>query len=99
MKKITVTLIVSFLITLAGLLINYLSFKDQGDMPLAIKHFGGEITVMTGFGLKCVHIYAMTPEAGDSVSLSFSIVSFVLTFLLIAAIIYVLLSLFRLFKN
>ena len=99
MKRITVTLIISFLLTVGGLLINYLSFKDQGDMPLAIKHFGGEITVMTGFGLKCVHIYAMTPEAGDSVSLSFSIVNFILSFLAVAVIVYILFSLFRLFKN
>lgn len=99
MKRITITLIISFLITLAGLLINYLSFKDQGSMPLAINHFGGEITVMTGFGLRCVHIYAMTPDGRDLVSLSFSMMSFILTFLLIAVIVYVLFSLFRLFKN
>ena len=99
MKRIAITLIISFLLTVGGLLVNYLSFRDQGYMPLAINRFGGEITVMTGFGLKCVHIYAMTSNGRDLVSLSFSIVSFVLTFLLIAAIIYVLLLLFRLFKN
>ena len=48
--------------------------------------FSGEITRETGFGWVYTHIYSMTPEDRDSISLRFSVPDFILWFLLFFAV-------------
>ena len=81
------TLLIAFLITLGimlgGTLINYLYFQSHGYLLFANRMWGGEITRETGFGWVYTHIYSMTPEDRDSISLRFSVPDFILWFLLI----------------
>ncbi|MBR2761251.1 MAG: hypothetical protein IKD66_08770 [Solobacterium sp.] len=84
------TCLTAFLITLGimlgGTLINYLYFQSHGYLLFASRMWGGEITRETGFGWVYTHIYSMTPEDRDSISLRFSIPNFILWFFLIFAV-------------
>ena len=90
-------MIVSFLagvfLTLAGLLTNYLYYQKNHTLLLARRMFGGEITVETGFGLKMIHIYGMTPLDSGSVSLRFDPLSFIISILIFTILIFIIISL------
>ncbi|MCR5794954.1 MAG: hypothetical protein K6G61_06375 [Solobacterium sp.] len=92
MKRPVIAALSALLITLAGMYINYRSFLDTHYLKWSLKMHGGEITAENGFGLRVSHIYAMTPETSDSHSLGFSPVSFLVTFLVIAAAVILVLS-------
>ena len=92
MKKTWLSLTGAFILTLAGMLWNYLSFKDRNWLALAYTMFGGEITVQFGFGLRMVHIYSMRPEGHDSIRLSFDVFSFVICLGILFLIIFLILS-------
>lgn len=79
---------IALVLTLLGMLVNYLYFKQNQWLLLAHHIYGGEITVERGFGWKVSHIYAMTSTGRDSTSLKFSILNFILTFLILALIIW-----------
>ena len=99
MKKVWISLGIALTLTFIGMYINYRSFQDDGRLKFAARMHGGEITVEHGFGLQAVHIYAMTPEESDAVSLRFSIISFVMTAALIFAAVFVLLFLADRFRK
>ena len=92
MKRPVIAALIALVITLAGMYINYRSFLDTQYLRWSLKMHGGEITVENGFGLRVSHIYAMTPEASNSHSLSFSPAGFLIMFLLIAAAVFLLLT-------
>ena len=99
MKKVWISLGIALTLTFIGMYINYRSFQDDGRLKVAARMHGGEITVEHGFGLQAVHIYAMTPEESDAVSLRFSAFSFVTTAVLIFAAVYILLFLVNYFRK
>ena len=78
---------------LAGLVVNYLSFASAGHLKLALRMHGGEITVESGFGLRAVHIYSMTPEGATTHSLGFSPLTLIGGVVLLAAAIFLILLL------
>ena len=85
-------MIAGLLLTLFGLFLNYLSFRDRKWLKLAISRFGGEITIQYGFGLRMVHIYAMEQGGHDSIRLSFDPFSFVFCFVVLSLIVFLILS-------
>ena len=91
MKRITLSLIISLGIILLGALINYIYYRLNRHMLLCIRHFGGEITIESAFGLIFRHIYAMRPEDRDSLSIRFEPILFVIWFLAIAVFVYLIL--------
>lgn len=91
MKRIVLALIISLAVNLAGALVNYVYYQFNRHMLLCIRHFGGEITIESAFGLVFRHIYAMRPEDRDSLSIRFEPVLFVIWFLAVAVIIYLIL--------
>lgn len=91
MKKTMISMIAGLLLTLMGMLVNYLSFKDRNWLKLAINRFGGEITIQYGFGLRMVHIYAMEQGGHDSIRLSFDPFSFVVCFIVLSLIVFLVL--------
>lgn len=91
MKKITISLLISLLIVLIGMLINYRAYQENRYLQYSIRHHGGEITIEHGFGLQAVHIYAMDPADHDSHKLRFSLFSFLLFFIVTAILVYLLL--------
>ena len=99
MKKVWISLGIALTLTFIGMYINYRSFQEDGRLKFAARMHGGEITVEHGFGLQAVHIYAMTPEESDAVSLRFSVFSFVTTAVLIFAAVYILLFLVNYFRK
>ncbi len=88
MKKLILSAAASLVLTLTGLLVNYMYYQKNKSLLLAYRVFGGEITRESGFGLTVVHIYAMTPNSRDSVSCKFNPIGFVLTFLLLTLFIW-----------
>ncbi len=88
MKKLIMSAAVSFVMTLTGLIINYLYYQKNGFLLLAYRVYGGEITRESGFGLTFTHIYAMTSDGRDSLSLRFNVFNFILTFLLLTLIVW-----------
>ena len=91
MKRLVISLVTALIITSAGALMNYLHFQKTGHLLLASKMWGGEITVEFGFGWRMVHIFAMSPEEQDSISLTFQFVQFFGQALATALIIFLLL--------
>ena len=85
-------MITGLILTLLGMLVNYLSFRDRKWLKLAISRFGGEITIQYGFGLRMVHIYAMEQGGHDSVRLSFDPFSFLVCFVILSLIVFLILS-------
>ncbi len=88
MKKLIVSAAASLVLTLTGLLVNYIYYQNNKHLLLAYRMYGGEITTESGFGLTVTHIYAMTPNSRDSLSCRFNPVGFILTFLLLTLIIW-----------
>lgn len=88
MKRIIMSLFSGLVLTLAGLLINYIHYQNYSRMLLAFRVYGGEITMERGFGLKVVKIYAMTPEQGTSMRFSFDPLTFVLSVAILSIIAY-----------
>ena len=81
--------LISLGITLAVMAVNYVYYLNNKWLLLCLTMHGGEITVQFGFGLVLSHIFAMRPEDHDSIRLRFEPISFVLTILVLTAIIYV----------
>lgn len=88
MENIIISFIMALGLCLSGLGINYAFFRRYGWLKFAINTYGGEIIVEDGFGLTARHIYTMTSEWSDSVSLSFNIISFIIWLLVIWLILY-----------
>lgn len=99
MKKAVSSILMGIVISLAGLLVNYLYFQKEGHLLLAWKMWGGEITSETGFGLRMVRIYAMMQGESDSISLRFEPVSFALSAILFSLLAYLLSGLFAKMKG
>ena len=91
MKRLIVSAIVSLVLNAAAFVTNLVSWGKTHHLPLALRRHGGEITVEQGFGLRGVHIYAMTPQEADAHSLGFDPVSMVLCLLAGIAVVYLIL--------
>ena len=88
--------ILSLILNGIGALINWLSFRSSVRLLLKLTTFGGEITIEHGFGgIRAVHIYGMMPDQVTTHSVQFSPVGFLISFLLTAAVLYVILSVIR----
>ncbi|MBQ9425594.1 MAG: hypothetical protein IJU42_06590 [Erysipelotrichaceae bacterium] len=92
MKRTVISLVSGLVLTLAGMLWNYLSYREDKWLRLAYNMFGGEITIQSGFGLRLVHIYSMRPEKGDSISLRFDPISFLVCLIVLSFLVYVILT-------
>ena len=99
MKKLSLSLVISFVLTLIGTGINYLGFQNDRWLPLSIKMYGGEFMGQLGFGWIYRHIYSMRADESDTVSLSFSILCFLATWLLIFLIVYMIMWIIKLIRN
>ncbi len=91
MKKVLIAGILTLVIELMGMAVNYFYYQSNGWLLISHKGFGGEITIEHGFGLQVVHIYAMTPEDSGSVMLRFSPISFITFFIIIFVLVYLIL--------
>ena len=92
MKKLLISLTAGLVISLLGMLINYRSYLKRGYLKLCITNHGGEITIQDGFGLRCVHIYAMEMGQSGSQSLRFAPVNLLVHILVIALIVYLIIT-------
>jgi len=92
-------LIISILILLVGMLINYLYYLNNKHLLLAIKMYGGEILIEYGFGLRFVHIYSMFNDQNDSISLKFDLFNLIITFILIFLIVYLIVYIIKKIKG
>ena len=89
MKKLFLSVIISLLIVLAGMLVNYRAYQKDHHLKYSIRNHGGEITIEYGFGLEAVHIYTMEMGGHDSHRLRFDIVNFLLSLAAITLIVFV----------
>ena len=94
-RNIILSLIISSVINLVGMLINFISFNNSGHMPLAIKIPGGECLLELGFGLRAFHTYAMRMGDSDSVSFSFAPITLIVQILLIALIVFIIITIIK----
>ena len=92
MKRILISFAGALILTLAGMLCNYLSFRANRWLKLAYTGYGGEITIQHGFGLRMVHIYSMAPGESDSVTLTFNLFSFLFCLVVLFLIICLLVT-------
>ena len=79
-------LIISVVLTAAGLLVNLIGYFALGWMPLGLSSSGGEYREKAGFGLLQEEFFPMTAspeEPGYSTTLSFSPLSLLFSFVLI----------------
>ena len=95
--------LISFLtalgLTIAGMLVNLAAWFSGGLMPLKYTAYGGELIMDTGFGLRAVYIYAMTPDGTNSRSLHFDIISFVICLLVLFAAVFLIITAVRKFRK
>ena len=91
MKRLVISAIVSVVLNAAAFVVNLVSWNADHRLPLALRMHGGEITVEFGFGLRGVHIYAMSMEDVSTHSLHFDPISMVLCLLIGIGIVYLLL--------
>lgn len=87
MKKIYP--IIALFITILGSIINVISYKISDTILLGISIHGGEITQKIGFGTICDTYYPLTADPNNSVStnLYFSILNFLICFIIIFGIV------------
>ena len=98
-RNIILSLIISSVINLVGMLINFISFSNSGHMPLAIKIPGGECMLEIGFGLRAFHTYAMAMGDSDSVSFKFAPISFIVQILVVALIVFIIILIIKKLKK
>ena len=90
MKRTAIAAVISLIVNLGGMIVNYLHFQKTNYLLFSVKSYGGEYMGESGFGLWVSHIYPMTADAGKAThSLHFSPVSFILSVLVIWAAVYV----------
>ena len=94
-SNVIISLIVSAIINLVGMLINYLSFLDRNYLKLAIKNYGGECMLESGFGLRVFHSYPMMEGQTSSHNLSFDILGLIASVLIIGILVFVILLLVK----
>ena len=99
LRKLLPAFLLSLGFNLVVMLINYISFIKSGHLKFCFKMFGGEITIEHGFGLMMRHIYAMRPDASDSISLRFSLINFILFVLVFTVLFAVIGVVFRLIRS
>ena len=92
MKRLLVSGLISLIVNVIGLVINYTYFLSNNTLMMAYKIHGGEITSEFGFGLKVNHIYSMLPNGNDTTTISFSIIIFIIGLLLIGFIAYIMIT-------
>lgn len=94
-KSLGISAIISLLVCTAGCAVNYLSFQKTGHFPLAYRIYGGECMNEVGFGLSAFHTYAMEINGTDSVHLGFSLYNFMIWWLVIALVIFRIITVIR----
>ena len=87
------------ILTFAGMIVNYLSFRENDMLKWAFRNHGGEITIEYGFGLRAVHIYGMRPDQATTHSLHISILGFLASVFAGAVIVWVVLTVSEIIKN
>ena len=92
MKRTVISAVFSLIITSIGLIVNLIWYRLNGRLLLGIMMYGGEIVIQSGFGLMFRHIYSMRPDGTDSIRLSFDLLNFIMTFIVVFAIIFVFLT-------
>ena len=90
-NNVIISLIVSGIINLAGMLINYLSFIDRNYLKLSIRNYGGECMLERGFGLRVFHIFPMVEGESSSHNLSFDILGLIVSVVVIGALVFAIL--------
>ncbi len=91
-KKYIPAAVISLAVNLTGMLVNYLHFQKTDYLLFSLKSYGGEFMGESGFGLYASHIYTMLPDGNDIHSLRFSPFGFLLSFLLVFAAAYLILT-------
>lgn len=81
-KLLKTKMLVPLIMVLSGLAINLISFKFDERIILAIQFSGGEYIEERGFGLIASHNFPLSQNPNSSHSLSFSIIDFILTFII-----------------
>ena len=85
---IAISLGASAALNLIGLLVNYLSFRSDQRLLLALRSYGGECMLEIGFGWRVFHTYAMREGQPNTAKLSFAPIELILQILLVAAILF-----------
>ena len=99
MKRFGLSFLISLIINLLGLGYEYLSWRTQHYLPLALQFPGGECLGQYGFGLYAFHIYGMTPDQVSSHSVAFRPLLFLLGVLALAALIFLILTMIAKIKG
>ena len=93
MKRLVISAILSLVLNAAAFVVNLLSWHSSSHLPLALRMHGGEITVELGFGLRGVHLYAMSLEDVTTHGLHFDPITMVLCLLIGIGLVYLVLLL------
>ena len=91
MKRLVISAILSLVLNAAAFVVNLLSWHSSNHLPLALHMHGGEVTVELGFGLRGVHLYAMSMEDVTTHSLHFDPISMVVCLLVGIGVVYLVL--------
>ena len=94
-KSLGISAIISLLVCTAGCAVNYLFFQKTGHFLLTYRIYGGECMNEVGFGLSAFHTYAMEINGTDSVHLGFSLYGFMTWWLVIALVIFQIITVIR----
>jgi hypothetical protein len=79
--------LISCLLTLCGMFVNYRSYAANNHLKWKYDIPGGECLNEVGFGLSAFHTYGITPDQADTHKLSFDVINFVLTLVIVTLMI------------
>ena len=88
MARLKSSLIISLIINIVLMIINYIYYLNNKHLLFGFKMYGGECLNENGFGLNVFHTYAMRPGQSDTVKINFTLTGFIVFLLLTTLIIY-----------
>ncbi|GEM_PF-2581935 len=94
-----IPVVIALVLDVGGTLVNYFYYRANNWLLWAVRMHGGEVTVEIGFGLRAVHLFAMTPDDITTHSLVPSPLGFLLTLMLLTACVRALLLLAGMFHG
>lgn len=95
MKNIYLSGIISLIINIVGMFINYQSYLTNKHLLLSFKRHGGEITYENGFGISVIHKYAMNMNQSDTHTMRFSLIGLIVSLVVVFMITYLLITVIR----
>ena len=93
-KNFLVSLGFSIIISIIGLLMNYIGALLFKVAPLTIKFYGGEIIEHIGFGINFSEIFQLSLDSNTITKITFHPVSLIISILILFVILFLLKTIF-----